>query len=313
MNETAPKGNRIRKICELFFMIIGHGDRISYIRESELKNSDYDEVWYYNYCPWFYGIYDLMLSKGKEVNCVAFMESVFTYTYLRNGELKPPVCFREKVLRKGRKVFHKWVHYPYTGDVYVQFPDMTDDDCSRVIHELPVLSPNDTEYIDVVSKVLSTPKLIDLPRYIFMASSLEFDGFGEGETDLIIKVAEIVGKDNIIVKLHPRDKRGIIENAGIRVMESSNVCWEAIQLTNSFYDNVFLTVASASIVNAELFSNIGITAFYLYPLIRKMTPTFSEYCHNSVGATIEKAHLSGNALDTIVINSENELYEVLKK
>lgn len=311
IHETEPKGRRFRKALELIRASVGHAEKMSYITGSELVDSDYDEVWYYNYCPWFYGIYDLILAKdNKKVEFVSFMESVFTYTYLRNDELIPIVSPKEKLIQYLRKRLGRWVFYPYTGKVYVQYPDMTDCNPERDIHLLPPLTPGDATYIKKINRIFSTPSLTEIPHYIFMASSLEIDGFGSGETDLILQIANIVGKDNIIVKLHPRDKRGIIESFGIRVMESSSVCWEAIHLSNNLDHNVFITVASASILNYELFVGQELNAYYLYPLISDMTQGFRQYCVDSVGKTIDIAHKSGKAINTHVIHSLGDLQNI---
>jgi len=312
LEEASPRGNWLGKTIEVIHVAVGNAEKISYITDSCLANSDYDEVWYYNWCRWYYGIYDVILKhEGKCTNYIAYMESVFTYTLLRQNEIQPIFSQRDKVIRFGRKCLNKWIFDPYMGDVFIQYPGMADEIDGRYLHQLPVLSEADIDYLRTVQEVFSTPKFSKLPKYIFMASSLEFDGFGTGETDLIIRIAEIVGKENLIVKLHPRDNRGVIEKAGIRVMESSNVCWEAIQLTNDFSENVFLTVASASIVNAILFSEQEVKAYYLFPLIKKMSRGFMQYCMDSVNKTIQTAHDNGIAKDIAVLDSFEALNKVL--
>jgi len=310
INATEPKGNRLKKTGNIVKLISGHGDNISYISDTLLRQSDYNEVWYYNYSYWFYGIYDLLLVKGQKVTFIPFMESVFVYTYLRRGGMKPIASRIEKMISCGRKWFNKWTFIPYTGDVYVQFPEMTDDLPGVNIKKIPEYD-NSSILEELIQSVFGAKKIGNLPKYIFMASSLEFDGFGNGETELVIKIAEIVGKENLIVKTHPRDDRGLFEAAGIRVMENSNICWEAIQIVNDFSDNVFLTLASASIINSELFSGKEVRAYYLYPLIKEMSPVFREYCQKSVGQTIDMVHKAGKALDTKVLSNMDELTSVL--
>jgi len=313
INENAKKGKRFKKIFELLLVSCGHAERMSYIVDSELINSDYDEVWYYNYCLWYYGIYDLINSKeNRQVKFVAFMESIFTYTYLRNGEMSPPISLREKIIRIGRSLCGKWILYPYSENVYIQFPEMANSYSERIIHTLPILTSKDRCFYNNVKHVFSVPVFRGLPKYIFMASSLEFDGFGNGETDLIIQIADIVGKENLIVKLHPRDNRCLLEKAGISIMDSSRVCWEAIQLGNDFSQNVFLTVASASIVNTILFSGEDLEAYYLFPLIIEMSDVFRTYCLDSVENTINMAHHYGKAKNTKVVKSMDELYGYLQ-
>ncbi|HEG1241807.1 TPA: hypothetical protein SCN02_002979, partial [Enterococcus faecium] len=52
-------------------------------------------------------------------------------------------------------------------------------------------------------------------KYIFFTSVYDFEG-GEpvGEYELVCKIADLVGKDNLIVKTHPRDVRTIYKDNG---------------------------------------------------------------------------------------------------
>lgn len=83
---------------------------------------------------------------------------------------------------------------------------------------------------------------------------------------MVCKVADLVGKDNLLVKTHPRDKRTIYSDNGFKVDKNSNIPWEAIQLSKDFSDKVFLTVNSSSVLAGSFMSEKTVKTFYLYKL-----------------------------------------------
>lgn len=102
-------------------------------------------------------------------------------------------------------------------------------------------------------------------KYIFFTSVYDFEG-GEpiGEYETALRVKEIVGTDNLLIKKHPRDTRTIFEDNGFIVDSNSSVPWEVIQLSNDFSNKVFLTATSGSVLGGNLFCKKPVKTFYLY-------------------------------------------------
>ena len=103
-------------------------------------------------------------------------------------------------------------------------------------------------------------------KYIYFSSICDFEG-GEaiGELKLIRKIANIVGKDNLLIKIHPRDVRDVYKKEGLKIDKSSSVPWEVIQLLYDFKDKVFLTATSSSVLMSNAITGKHIKSFYLYP------------------------------------------------
>ena len=83
-----------------------------------------------------------------------------------------------------------------------------------------------------------------------------------GEYAVVEQVARLVGKDNLLIKQHPRDPRTLYRDNGFHVDDNSAVPWEAIQLSMDFHDHVLLTATST----APLSSYNAPAVCYLYPL-----------------------------------------------
>ena len=84
------------------------------------------------------------------------------------------------------------------------------------------------------------------------------------EVDTALKIAELVGKDNLIVKVHPRDRSGKFESSGLNIDRNSSVPWESIQLNYDFSDHVFLTISSNSVFGVNVMMKKQAKVFFLY-------------------------------------------------
>lgn len=87
-------------------------------------------------------------------------------------------------------------------------------------------------------------------KYIFLPCIYDIEG-GEpiGELELAKKIANKVGKENLIVKVHPRDNKEKYIDAGLKVDENSLVPFEVIQINNDFSEKILITTLSTSILN----------------------------------------------------------------
>ena len=107
---------------------------------------------------------------------------------------------------------------------------------------------------------------------------LDIDGKKIEEDQLVKQLAESLGKDNVIIKVHPRDTRNIYRNMGLEILENSEIPWEIIQLNNEFSDKIFISLSSGSILNASAMLNENIRTYYLFPCIKGKDQAFDEYC-----------------------------------
>lgn len=72
-----------------------------------------------------------------------------------------------------------------------------------------------------------------------------------------------MGKDNLIVKTHPRDTRDVYTKNGIKIMKDSNAPWEVIQLNMGESDSVLLTVNSGAFISImALMENKRVKGFF---------------------------------------------------
>lgn len=123
------------------------------------------------------------------------------------------------------------------------------------------------EYLNIV--FCNNIKFEYKEKYIFLSCIYDIEG-GEpiGELELAKKIADGVGRDNLLVKVHPRDSKEKYINAGLKVDDNSIVPFEVIQINNDFSDKVLITTLSGSILNFNPVLEVAPKSYYGYGLCK---------------------------------------------
>jgi len=126
-------------------------------------------------------------------------------------------------------------------------------------------------------------------KYVFLSCVYDFEGGDPiGELELAKKICKIVGKENFIVKVHPRDDVKRYVNAGLTVDMNSKVPFEVIELCTDFKDKVLITTLSSSLLNLNPVLENPIKSIYGYklcnltnnPLAQHYSSVLKEYLEN---------------------------------
>ena len=268
-----------------------------------LAGSVYNEIVYYNADVYTYGIFATIIKKNPDLVCNRYEEGILSYedsVYLHNSRLKHVDNLR-KILGKKRLE-------DATRGFYCCEPKLY----NGVLEAIKIPSLSD---MTEMTKMLGYIYNVDLDqlkireKYIFFASVYDFEG-GEpvGELDLILKIADIVGKENLIVKKHPRDERTVFEEKGIPVYKKSSVPWEAIQFNGAFNDKVFLTINSSAVLSGYTMANSTAKTYFMYKLCDYSGNTSCISTVDSIEKTLSSQEMK-EVLKTVKI--ANKLEDIL--
>ncbi len=150
---------------------------------------------------------------------------------------------------------------------------------------------------------------MSVKKYFFFTSVYDFEG-GEpiGEYELVCKIADLVGKENLLVKTHPRDVRTIYEDEGFIVDKNSDIPWEAIQLSKDFSDKVFLTATSGSVLAGSFMSENPPKTFFMH----KCCNVSGNYSAQKTIATIEELLCDEALKDSLrTVSYANDVKDIL--
>lgn len=231
-------------------------------RKSEL--GFYDEVVFFNLAPFIWVMIDSICSvRGMPPRLVRMEEGLITcrpesVCVWSNGRLT-------RVLASLRRMFGRSDMKALCDSFYCFIPELCDEDFSLKPVRIPSPAENREELATALRDVFAYDGFPYPQKYIFFSSSKDIDGEPIGETDVVLRLAEALGPENLLVKMHPRDGRRVYQDAGITVMENSHVPWEVVQLCEDLSDRVLLTCTSGAPLSMTALLEDGTQAVYLRP------------------------------------------------
>lgn len=84
-------------------------------------------------------------------------------------------------------------------------------------------------------------------KVIFFEESFHADGFKVNDRQLLDMIGDCVGKDNVLIKMHPRSEKKRFN--GYDIYEKSSIPWEVIYLNNDFEGIELVSISSGSIIH----------------------------------------------------------------
>lgn len=251
-------------------------------------------------------IYSMSARKGTTPELKCYEEGILSCFAMFDN-----ICGRrDKLFEHICRLFGIKCPYGNVKEYYCYYPELYPSATDKV-YPIPLISRDRDSITDLLNGAFSYDPDRDVypQKYIFFGTALDIDGFDVGEADLVLRIADLVGKDNLLVKLHPRDRRGIYEEYGIAVSRSSSIPWEVIQINRDFSDHVFLSVNSGSVLNASAMLGDDIPTFYLYPLVRGKNDYVDRFGDNA-GGVVSSLQESGALKRMRIVESLDEIMSV---
>lgn len=247
--------DKVRDYYQIAFM---KKNRYKYYLEG-IDNILFDEIICFNYGIDIYGLYALLCLYNKDLKISFYEESILSYNFSLED-----LNSNMKVIGKIRKRISKKDIMDNLLNFYCFYPSLYNGPLKAV--SVPSISANGRTS-EVLRKVFSLEDIKDSykEKFIFFTSVYDFEGGNPiKEFELCDKIADLVGKENLLIKIHPRDRRNIYEENGFKVDKNSLIPWEAIQLSRDFSDKIFLTATSSSALAGSLMSEKPVKTYYMY-------------------------------------------------
>ena len=252
---------------------IEHGVRIIFdnngfvVKSSDVKLQAYDEMLFNNYNYYACSLFYLLKEKNPDMVCHRFEEGFGSYFSYFIG-IEPSLFFQDKAAR-----FFRHPSFLQVEDMFFYEPDFVlfQDNCT--VRELPKPDRTDPALRDVVRKIFGGAGKGEYDKkYIFFEGSFMRDGVEIGELELVLRIAEVVGPENMMVKLHPRTLVDRFSEYGIKTNQAVGIPWEAVVLDNDFSDCVFLTITSGSVLSPRILFGQQIPTYMLFNCTKIKAP-----------------------------------------
>ncbi len=253
--KNIDKKSLLRKVCDDLLYIITPEKAL---KQFNIEMERYDEFVFYNIDKYTYLLYDCLFQTNNFVKLIRYEEGYVSYLYLNIGI--------SKIYKLLRKIFKKRIIEDNIKDNLLFNPDLLVYKPKENIKKIDKFSKNDINFKSIVNNIFnySNDENAYKRKYIFFEESFFCDGKEIDDLNLILNIAEIVGKENLLVKLHPRNKINRFEKYGIKTNKTIGIPWEIIQLNNDFSNNVFLTISSGSVLASQLYFNEKIKTYLLF-------------------------------------------------
>lgn len=250
---------RSEKFCDFLDISFRNRNRYSFILQN-ICDLSFDELICYNYGIDIIGLYSILSMYNKNIKVSLFEEGILSYgVYFEDN-------YRRKLIKSVRRLLGKKDISSAFYKFYCFYPQLYEGSLETVT--VPSISAN-SDCADILRKVfnINADKLYYPQKYFYFSSVYDFEcGDPIGEFELILKIADIVGRENLIIKSHPRDIRSIFTDNGFLVDENSSIPWEVIQLSGDFSDKVFMTATSGSVLAGSFMTDKPTKTFYMYKL-----------------------------------------------
>ena len=246
----------IRKIVDCIQIGLGCTNRYNRIIE-DIKVHFFDEIICFNLELDIDSYYALLSKDNEDIVVSQYEEGLFSY----NGGIY--ACKRRKLIERLQRINKKKPLMERLTNFYCFYPELYTGSLNSI--KIPIVK-KDSKTANELKQIFK-PRTHYIQKYIFFTSVFDFEGeYPVGEYELVSRIAELVGKENLLVKVHPRDTRTIYRENGFCVDVNSSIPWEAIQLSADFSEKVFMTINSGSVLAGSLMSERPVRTYYMFRL-----------------------------------------------
>ena len=239
----------------------------------------YSDVYFANFDNFSQVLYNALVHKTPELKLHVFEEGLASYSSFSRfySELKGYYGDRNSGIRK---YLHKYIYrtqvIPGNLSEFLAFnPHLIQWDPECAIREMEKIDCLDLAFRNIVNGVFGfDPSAREYDRkYIFFEESFYADGSEVNDVALIEQLARRVGKENMMVKIHPRNPENRFDRLGYKTNRNTAIPWEVVVMnTDDLSDKVLITVASSCILNPIIVFGKKVRAYSLYDCIDHVPP-----------------------------------------
>ncbi len=229
----------------------------------ELKNK-YDCFFFSNFDEFSELIYDVLKRRNNKMKVNIYTDGISTQSKLFEGYYNDTDIPKTKKYKIFALISGKKYIYGNINKFLVFEPDLMEWDPKCKVEKINPVS-KDKAFLNIVNQVFGYDNIEDEynEKYIFFEESFYADSGYMEDVELIDKLAEIVGKENLLIKIHPRNPKNRFKELGYKTNKNTYVPWEVIAMNIDLSDKKLIAIASTSILNPIHIFGMDIKAYSL--------------------------------------------------
>lgn len=216
-------------------------------------------------------LFDALAHRNTELELIIYEDGMFTYSRLYEKDYQSTFIPTPNAIKK---FLHVCVYRKKTifGNVHKMLVFNPENMVWKP--EFPVVALKKVErenkiFRDICNRVFSYYNSSDVydKKYIFLEEAFSAEGAELNDLEIVEQIAHKVGKENMMVKIHPRNPVNRFAKIGIKTNRDISIPWEVIIMNTDFSDKILITVSSSSILNPRLIFGQYVKAYSIYECV----------------------------------------------
>lgn len=207
-------------------------------------DDEYNKLFYYN-----------MLKRGCTPALHIYEDGLATYTL--NIEERA----ENDAMAHGHYNSHAFLNQ--LKEILVYEPELYCAPVPCSVNRLPKLNGDDRTQVLQYTSIFGQESMPEEP-VIFLMEGFHADRMNTSDLDILDYIAGLCGKENIIIKMHPRDRDDWLAAKGYKMFPQSKIPWEIMLLTNSLNGKLLLSISSTAVVSPQIVLGKSAIAMHLY-------------------------------------------------
>lgn len=242
---------------------------IKRIAESMIRlERNYNEFWVANYEEFTEVLFNYIRKEINHKIIINCYEDGYTSCccdwWLRSPEMNAGFI---------RKIYEKYIkritYSPkeFTG-YYVMHPEDITFNIPYSTYKIPPINKFDITFMNQINELYEYNLCQDVydKKVIFFEESYYVDGIPIDDLKYVEEVASIVGKENIMIKIHPRNSENRWEKMGYKTNKDMSIPWEIIALNQDFSNKILVSISCNSIITSYFLAGIKGKSLLLFDL-----------------------------------------------
>lgn len=258
----------------IFNKIKFYFNRISILKgyiDSRLSiNKKYDVFLFNNIDTFSVILYEVLWRRNKQIQAYMFEDGYSSY-YAQGIEWKE----RYDKLKSLKQIIKNTIFriHPLEANIngqYLYKPEVVEWKAPFKRIKMSEIDVNNKKLVEQFNLLFGykEEEKYDEP-IIFFEESFRREGLDIGDVNIVKKIADIVGKEKILVKPHPRNNINVYAELGFKTVETSTVPWEIVIINHPEYaEKILVSVGSGAIATPYTMFGMKTKSIVLLDLIQ---------------------------------------------
>lgn len=228
----------------------------------------YDEMYCWNYDVFTSNLRSYFVLKNKNLKFFIYDEGYISYFPM--DEVMPNKGFSKIIEYRNKIIGLSHIIRKNIDGILLFEPNLLiyKPKCEILTLDRNIFYSN--EFKKIIQNIFDTSKVAkNYNKKIIIFEEAMFSNSNEFDDEkVILNIVNKVGKENVLIKLHPRTKEDRFSKLGIKTLGNDGIPWEAITLTSDFSNKVLIAISSGSIVNYRLTYGKNMRAIMMFKLFK---------------------------------------------